>query len=182
MLRERFRGKTPAAAPEIAPARFRQVMGRFASGVTVITAEAGGEIRGMTASAFMSGSLAPPLCVVAIAKRAHMHGIVIAAGRFAVNMLASGQGHLSTHFAGRPIPGLAPRFCQQHGVPVLEDVCARIVAQLHASHDCGDHTLFIGRVLHLDADDRPPLVVHAGHYASLMYVSDEQDVPSVEFW
>jgi flavin reductase (DIM6/NTAB) family NADH-FMN oxidoreductase RutF len=182
MLRERFRTKTPPAAPEIGPARFRQVMGRFATGVTVITAEAKGEIRGMTANAFMSGSLEPPLCVVSIAKRAHMHGTILAAGRFAVNMLAHGQDNLSAHFAGRPVPGLQPRFCHREDVPVLDDAGARIVTQLHASHDCGDHTLFVGRILHMEADERPPLIVHASHYASLMYAGDDADVPSVEFW
>jgi flavin reductase (DIM6/NTAB) family NADH-FMN oxidoreductase RutF len=182
MLKERFRPKTPPAASHIDPVRFRQVMGRFASGVTVITAEANGEIRGMTANAFMSGSLDPPLCVVSVAKRAHMHAAIAAAGRFAVNMLASGQSDVSTHFAGRPVPGFQPRFCHREGVPVLEDVCVRIVADLHASHDCGDHTLFVGRILHLEADERPPLVVHSRRYASLMYVGDDRDVPSVEFW
>ena len=81
-------------------------MGRFATGVTVITATVAGDTRGMTANAFMSGSLDPPLCVISVTKRAHMHGHLIAAGRFAVNILASGQEDYATHFAGRPIPGL----------------------------------------------------------------------------
>ena len=60
----------------------------------------------MTANAFMSGSLEPPLCVVSVAKRAHMHGHLGAAGRFSVNILAAGQEDFATHFAGRPVPGL----------------------------------------------------------------------------
>ena len=182
MLKQRFRAKMPAQAPQIEAGPFRRVMSRFATGVTVITAEANGEIRGMTANAFMSGSLEPPLCIVSIAKRAHMHAAILAAGRFGVNMLAHGQSDISTHFAGRPVPGLRICFCHKAGTPLLEDACARIVAQLDASHDCGDHTLFVGRILHLEADERPPLIVHAGRYASLMYASDQAAVPSVEFW
>ena len=67
------RGHGSARTAEIDPAHFRRVMSRFASGVTVITAGEPGQVRGMTATAFMSGSLEPPLCVVSIAKRAHMH-------------------------------------------------------------------------------------------------------------
>ena len=67
---------------EIDPALFRRVMGSFATGVTVILAEVKGETRGMTANAFMSGSLEPPLCIVSVAKRAHMHAHLAAAERF----------------------------------------------------------------------------------------------------
>ncbi|MBV9702458.1 MAG: flavin reductase family protein, partial [Methylobacteriaceae bacterium] len=63
-------------------ALFRKVMGSFPTGVTVITTQAGGAPRGMTANAFMSGSLDPPLCVVCVAKRAHMHGYLLQTGRF----------------------------------------------------------------------------------------------------
>jgi flavin reductase len=167
---------------EIDPARFRQVMGRFATGVTVITAEAHGEIRGMTANAFMSGSLHPPQCVVSVAKRARMHEAITAAGRFGVNMLANGQEQISGHFAGRPVAGLAIRFAHRAGTPVLADACARIVATIAASHDCGDHTLFIGHILAMEADGRPPLVLHASRYASLMYGGEQAGVPSIEFW
>jgi flavin reductase len=176
-----FRAKSPPDSA-IDVARFRQVMGRFATGVTVITAETHGEVRGMTANAFMSGSLAPPLCVVSIARRARMYETISAAGRFGVNMLAYGQSDVSAHFAGRPVASLQPRFRTEAGVPILADACARIVAQTVAQHECGDHALFIGHILHLEADDRPPLLVHAGHYASLMYASDHGDALSVEFW
>ena len=70
-----------AARPEIDPRLFRRVMGRFASGVTVITAGHGDDVRGMTANAFMSASLDPPLCVVSIAKRARLHAHLAEAER-----------------------------------------------------------------------------------------------------
>ena len=181
-LKERFRARPAQPAGEIDPARFRQVMSRFATGVTVITAKANGEIRGMTANGFMSGSLHPPLCVLSIAKRARMHGTITAAGRFGVNMLAHGQEDVSAHFAGRPVAGLAIHFVHRDGTALLANACARIVATNVERHDCGDHSLFVGRILHMEADERPPLVIHASRYASLMYAGDNAGAPSIEFW
>ena len=181
-LKERFRTGPAQPAGEIDPVHFRRVMSRFTTGVTVITAEAKGEIRGMTANGFLSGSLHPPLCVVSIAKRARMHETISAAGRFGVNMLAHGQEDVSAHFAGRSVAGLAIHFVHRDGTALLADACARIVATNVACHDCGDHSLFIGRILHMEADERPPLVIHASRYASLMYAGDHAGAPSVEFW
>ena len=181
-LKERFRAGSTQPAREIDPVRFRQVMSRFATGVTVITAESHGEIRGMTANGFLSGSLHPPLCVVSIAKGARMHETISAAGRFGVNMLAHSQEDVSAHFAGRPVAGLKFQFVHRDGTPLLADACARIVAKTDARHDCGDHSLFVGRILHMEADERPPLIVHASRYASLMYADDHAGTPSVEFW
>ena len=148
-------------------ALFRRVMGRFASGLTVITARVDTEVRGMTASAFMSGSLEPPLLVIAIALRANMYDHLMAAGRFAVNVLADGQKDVATHFSGRAVDGLNPEFVLMDGVPTLADACATLVARTAATYECGDHTLFVGHILSMSADDRPPLVYHAGRFASI---------------
>ena len=80
---------------------FRRVMGRFATGVTVITAEAEGGVRGMTANAFMSGSLSPPLCIISVATKAKLHNALTAGRTFGVSMLAQGQEAISRHFAGQ---------------------------------------------------------------------------------
>src|SRR5665213_4424532 len=85
--------------PPIDVALFRRVMGCFATGVTVITAEAEEGVRGMTANAFMSGSLNPPLCIVSVSKKARMHELLEKAGHFGVSMLARGQENVSQHFA-----------------------------------------------------------------------------------
>jgi flavin reductase (DIM6/NTAB) family NADH-FMN oxidoreductase RutF len=85
-------------------------MSRFATGVTVITVREGDHVRGMTANAFMSGSLEPPLLVVSVAKRARMHACLLAAERFGVNILAEKQEEVSEHFAGRLNPGFSPAF------------------------------------------------------------------------
>jgi flavin reductase (DIM6/NTAB) family NADH-FMN oxidoreductase RutF len=166
---------------EIDPAHFRRVMGRFATGVTVITATVAGETRGMTANAFMSGSLDPPLCVVSVTKRAHMHPHLTAAGRFAVNILATGQEDYATNFAGRPIPGLAVDLHPAGGVMILADASAWMTAETVATHDCGDHTIFVGHIKLMEADQRPPLIYHAGRYAALV-PTREAALPVPEFW
>lgn len=146
---------------------FRRVMGRFASGVTIITAEADGEVRGMTANAFMSGSLEPPLIIISVGKRAAMHGHLLAAGRFAVNILGAGQQDIAHHFAGRSLPAYSPEFVHVGGVPTLDRVSTVITAETTATYECGDHTIFIGRILAMAADDSPPLVYHAGKFSAL---------------
>ncbi len=166
---------------EIDPLHFRRVMGRFATGVTVITATARGETRGMTANAFMSGSLDPPLCVVSVTKRAHMHDHLIAAGRFVVNILAAGQEDFATHFSGRLIPGFDAPFAPVADLLALPMASAWITAEVVARHECGDHTIFIGHIRFMAADERPPLVYHAGCYASLV-PSREVTAPVPEFW
>jgi flavin reductase (DIM6/NTAB) family NADH-FMN oxidoreductase RutF len=170
------------ARTEIDPRTFRRVMGRFATGVTVITADEGDHVRGMTANAFMSGSLEPPLCVVSVAKRAHMHALLETAERFGVNILADGQEDLSDHFSGRPDPRLTIGFERIDGVPVLAEACGRIAAEIVARHDCGDHTIIVGHVLHMDANDRPPLLYHAGRYGALIHRRTDHDVALPEFW
>jgi len=148
------------------PQLFRRVMGRFATGVTVITAAVDAETHGMTANAFMSGSLEPPLCVVSVAKRAHMHAFMSKSDRFAVNILAEGQERVADHFAGKTKSKVGTAFATIDGIPVLAEASARILADTVASHDCGDHTLFIGRIRAMSTDDRPPLVYHAARFGA----------------
>jgi flavin reductase (DIM6/NTAB) family NADH-FMN oxidoreductase RutF len=168
--------------PEIDPRLFRRAMGSFATGVTVISARDAGDIRGMTANAFMSGSLEPPLCVVSIAKRAQMHAALCDARHFGVSILAEGQEELSDHFSGRPTPGLSVAFVPFGPATVLEDCCARIAAEIVARYDCGDHTIFIGHIVRIEADDRHPLIYHSGRYSALDRGRIEQEVAVPEFW
>jgi flavin reductase (DIM6/NTAB) family NADH-FMN oxidoreductase RutF len=165
---------------DITPTIFRRVMSRFPTGVTVVTAGGGGNVRGMTANAFMSGSLEPPLCVVSVAKRANMHAALLAAEHFGVSILARDQEELSIHFAGGPEPASPIRLEQVGPVALLREASARIAAENIAHHDCGDHTIFIGRIFHMEASDRLPLVYHASRYATLVHRPGERDAP--EFW
>jgi flavin reductase (DIM6/NTAB) family NADH-FMN oxidoreductase RutF len=169
------------------PQLFRRVMGRFATGVTVITAAAGGKTHGMTANAFMSGSLEPPLCVVSVAKRARMHAFMTTSEHFAVNILAEGQEQVADYFARKSKSETGTDFATIDGVPVLAEASARILAEMVASHDCGDHTLFIGHIRSMSTDDRPPLVFHAARFGAFEPHGPEGSVPDIwdtgtEYW
>ncbi len=172
----------PKNSPPIDTALFRRVMGSITTGVTVITAEADADVRGMTANAFMSGSLSPPLCIISVAKKARMHDLLEKAGHFGVSMLARGQETVSQHFArqGATEPDLS--FEHIEGIPVLTGVSASLAATVDTRHDCGDHTLFIGRVIGLREYGRAPLVYHAGKYATLHYKKEVPADPAIDFW
>jgi flavin reductase (DIM6/NTAB) family NADH-FMN oxidoreductase RutF len=163
-------------------ALFRRVMGSFATGVTVISTEVRGQIRGMTANAFMSGSLQPPLCVISVAKRARMHPLLIEAGYFGISILAKDQERLSTHFAGGPVADTAPDFVRMGRTPVLANATATIAADIESCTGCGDHSIFIGHIVHMEAFGRPPLIVHEGRYASLTYSMERAPEWVADFW
>jgi len=168
--------------PPIDTKLFRQVMGRFATGVTVITTEAEGGVRAMTANAFMSGSLTPPLCLVSVAKKARIHAALLNSEHFGVSILAQGQEAISQHFAGQGVAQPEVLFEHMNGVPVLAGVSAAIATVIEARHDCGDHSLFIGHILGLRDDSRPPLVYHSGKYATLHHKKTGAADLTVDFW
>jgi flavin reductase (DIM6/NTAB) family NADH-FMN oxidoreductase RutF len=177
------------AAPAIDPKLFRRVMGAFASGVTVVTTAAAGadpglsgEVRGMTVSAFMSGSLDPPLCVISIRKAARLHPVLLATRHFGVSILARSQERVSAHFAGQPVPGFTPELVWAGRTPVLANAAAVIAADLATHYDCGDHTLLIGHIRHLAAHGFPPLLVHEGHYAGLAHALEATQDWTVDIW
>lgn len=167
---------------EIDSRLFRRVMSCFATGVTVITVRDGAGVHGMTANAFMSGSLEPPLLVVSVAKRANTHALMLKADRFGVNILAEGHQRVSDHFAGRPSPGMRVAFDEECGTPLLADAHARMAAQIVARYECGDHSVFIGHILHMDADERAPLIYHAGRYRGLDQAGRVDEAAILEFW
>ena len=129
--------------------QFRSAVGRFATGVTVITTEQQGTIHGMTANAFMSVSLTPPLIVVSVDNRARMNQHLVGGSLFGVSMLGEDQESLSRHFAGHPVEGLPVEFVHAHEVPVINGALAHLVARVMDSHQAGDHTLYIGQVEYL---------------------------------
>ena len=147
--------------------QFRDVLGRFASGVTVVTTAHEGHVHGMTANAFVSVSLNPPLVLVSVNNRAHMHKALLSSSRYAVSILAEGQEALSDHFAGRTAAGLEVSFIYKDGLPVLKDAAAYLVCRVHEIHPAGDHTLYIGEVEFLELSDGRPLVFYAGKYRYL---------------
>lgn len=153
---------------DFTPEYFRKVMGCFATGVTVVTAVVGDVARGMTANAFMSGSLAPPLVVISVANRATMHAHLSQAGAFGVSVLTSAQLDIASHFGGRRVEGLAVDFADVDGVPTVPGALATITALTEATYPCGDHTLFVGRIRSLSLARGVPLLFHGGRYASFI--------------
>lgn len=143
------------------------MLGRFASGVTVVTTQHGGQTHGMTANAFVSVSLDPPLVLVAVDNRAHLHRLLPESGRYGVSILAEDQQAISNHFAGRPTPGVPISFVVKHDMPVLEGSLGHLVAQVVQVHHVGDHTLYVGQVEYLDWRDEKPLLFFAGKYQLL---------------
>jgi len=161
---------------------FRQVMGRFATGVTVVTTRTGAETFGMTANAFMAGSLEPMLCVVSINRAARMHARLIEAGHYGVSFLSQEQQHLAAHFAGKRFEGLAPEFDLRGSTPIVKRAVAAVTAAIIQTAECGDHTLFIGAVqeLVMGAAARP-LLFYNGRYGRLD-TPPLEDADPPEFW
>ena len=155
----------------IDPDTFRSVLGRFASGITVVTTrDAQGRDVGMTVSAFASASLQPPLISVCIGHAASMHGALRTADRFGINILASDQEALSRRFAAvestHRFDGLGYERGES-GVVLLDDALAHMECVRVAQHEAGDHTLFIGEVERAVARDARPLLYYRGGYAQL---------------
>ncbi len=146
---------------------FRNALGRFATGVTVIAAFDEGRPHGMTANAFVSVSLDPPLVLVSVDHRSNMHRILPGAGRYGISILAEDQEALSNHFAGRPQQGLEIPFFTRGGVPLLEGSIAYFVTRVVDMHPAGDHTLYIAQVENFENRGGRPLLFHAGKYGRL---------------
>jgi flavin reductase (DIM6/NTAB) family NADH-FMN oxidoreductase RutF len=146
-------------------------MGQFATGVVVVSTEYEGDAHAMTANAFMSGSLEPPLVLVSVANTARMHERVCRSGWFGVSVLARAQQAVSNHFAGKPSPDHLPRFDRLQGLPVVQGAAVQVAAELCHQYPCGDHTLFVGhvRALRTAPDASPPLLFHSGRYGALAH-------------
>lgn len=161
----------PAAVA--AARRFRDVLGRFASGVTVVTAISNGEPVGMTCQSFSSVSLDPPLVLFVPARTSRAWPLMQRAGRFCVNFLAAEQFALSDTMAGRgtdKFAGVDWHPSPTTGSPVLSGALAHVDCTIHAVHEAGDHYVVIGRVVDLaDHDDADPLLFHRGRYGSVQH-------------
>ncbi|HEY2768463.1 MAG TPA: flavin reductase family protein [Solirubrobacteraceae bacterium] len=150
---------------------YRQTIGRFATGVAIVTAQSAEGPVGMTANALCSLSLDPLLLLVCIDNSARTLGPIEATGRFAVNVLRAEQRALADAFASKEpkqqhFAEIAWRLHQD--VPVLEESLAWLVCDLRELHPGGDHTIGIGAVTDMDQDLRGrPLVWYEGRYGTL---------------
>lgn len=147
---------------------FREAMGKFATGITVVTTELDSDIHGMTANAFISVSLNPPLVLVSIDKKASMHEKIKKTGRFTVSILNKDQQALSMHFSKqRLIESVVPYFESLGGQSVIKDALAAVSCRLYDTHPSGDHTLYIGEVEALKVGSGKPLTYFEGKYNAL---------------
>jgi flavin reductase (DIM6/NTAB) family NADH-FMN oxidoreductase RutF len=150
-------------------ARFRQAMGHFASGVTVVTTASAGELYGMTVSSFSSLSLNPPLVLICIDKGVPSHDIIKNAGCFVINILEQRQEHLSRRFATTAtdkFKGVAWH-SGTLGLPVLDNTLAAIECRLRGALDGGDHTIFVGEVVEAEVREGAPLLYYRRGYREL---------------
>ncbi len=155
----------------VEPPLVRQLLGRFATGVTVVTTRApgGGEPIGMTASSVASVSLDPPLLLVSVDRRHDMHAALEKASHFVLNVLAADQEALSRRFAAdapNRFGGVGSHPNKQ-GLAVLDGVVAHIECEKQAAIPAGDHTVFVGLVVGGNVTDRRPLLYYRGGYAGL---------------
>lgn len=146
---------------------FRHALGCFATGVVVVTAAYDGGEHGMTANAFTSVSLEPPLVLVCIGNRARMSRVLEPGMEYGISILAATQREISKGFAGRGQPGVPVVFVWRRGVPLVANACAHFVCRLADARVVGDHTLFIGAVEEFSSMEDAPLMFHRGSYSGL---------------
>jgi len=152
----------------------RKMRSLFAGGVTVVTTVHEDKLRGVTVSAFSAVSLNPPLVLICLANESESKDWIAESGVFAVNILSDEQEFLSERFAARaPIVNArfdgVPYHTASTGSPILADSLAWYDCRVEATHDGGDHTIFIGRVeaVGLGAEDKQPLVYFANQYTGV---------------
>ncbi len=149
---------------------FRAVLGRFASGITVITTrDAAGVPHGMTVSAFSSLSLDPPLVLACVAANATMRPVLDGTDAFGVNILCDAQEAISRRFAG-PVDDRFGGIGYSEGrlgAPILDDVLAWLQCRVVARHPAGDHVILVGEVADAGAREGRPLLYYRGGYATL---------------
>ena len=158
----------------VPPAALRATMADFASGVTIVTSQWQGVAHAMTATAFCSVSLDPPLVLVCVSKASRFHQAVVNADRWAVSLLSSTQEAVARHFANRGRDLLTQFDRVPHlvgavsGAPLIDGALAWLECETYAQHDGGDHTILVGRVRRTSnrASADPPLTYHRGAYSS----------------
>ena len=161
----------------VSQANFRKAMSSFATGVTIVTVDSGDGVHGMTANAFTSVSLDPPLVLFCAEKIARFHEAVLAEGTWAVSILAEDNEKTARWLAtrGRPLDGQLDGVAHHPGpitgAPVLDDALAVLECRTNAVHDAGDHSIVVGQVEAAsgpsDPGERGPLVHYSGAYRRL---------------
>ncbi|MUV38997.1 Flavin reductase (NADH) [Lentibacillus sp. JNUCC-1] len=147
---------------------FRTAMGKFTTGVTIITAQVGEDVRGMTANAFMSVSLEPKLILVSVDRKATMNSYIEGSGEFAVSILNDQQQDMSAYFAGQINDERSINFEWFQGVPTVQGAIVRLICNVYTMTEAGDHILYVGQVKDLQVEDGDPLVFYGGEYRQVI--------------
>ena len=175
-------GAKPAdAAERVSALAFRQALGHFCTGVTVVTSAVDDVPVGFACQSFAAVSLDPPLVLFCPGKQSRTWPMIERAGRFCVNILAGDQAPVSALFGSRGEGKFeqATWSASASGMPVLDGVLTWIECTLHAVHDAGDHFIVVGAVEALGGPDtRSPLLFHRGQYT----VTAPPPVRAVESW
>jgi flavin reductase ActVB len=165
-----FRALTCYTRMMISPDEFRQALGHFATGVTIVTtSDSDGRPTGLTASAFTSVSLDPPLILVCVDHKSQSYPALRERGRFAVNILHSGQQAASRRFASTRLDKFdeVPFRMSAMNLPLIDDALTQLECVTVRTHVEGDHTIFVGRVEHVHVGSGEPLVYYRGQYDRL---------------
>ncbi|MEZ5708608.1 MAG: enoyl-CoA hydratase-related protein [Blastomonas sp.] len=153
--------------PSFDPRSFRDALGQFATGVTIITTRASdGTPAGVTCSSFNSVSLDPPLILWSLARTSRSMAAFEQSDAFAVHVLAADQDPLANHFASKAEDKFAGlEFGGGEGPPLFDGCSARLTCAMRHRYDGGDHVIMVGEVLEFEHDSRAPLLFHGGGYA-----------------
>jgi len=149
---------------------FRNVMGSFATGVTIVSTMVGGKAHGITANSFSSVSLDPPLVLFCLGRSSTNFDAFMATACFAVNVLSAGQDDLSTRFAvfeGDRFEGVDWQ-AWETGAPIIDGIVSAADCRLEARHDAGDHVIMVGRAMKAEmVSENAPLLYYKGSYAGI---------------
>ena len=154
----------------IAPDAFRRALGHFATGVTVVTTcDSDGRPTGLTASAFSSVSLDPPLVLVCVDHKAQSYPALLERGRFAVNVLRRDQEMVSRRFASTRLDKFdgVPFRMSALSLPLIDEALMQLECVTVSTHLEGDHTILVGRVEHTHVGSGEPLIYYRGQYDRL---------------
>ncbi|MCI1590716.1 flavin reductase family protein [Heyndrickxia oleronia] len=146
---------------------FRDAMGKFATGITVVLAEIDGQIHGMTVNAFMSVSLHPMLVMVSIDEKAMMYEKIIDANHFSICFLREDQQDYSMIFANQKQPDHPIQFDRFDGQPILKNPLAAITCSKYELKQAGDHMLVLGEVKNILINEGKPLLYYQGQYKKI---------------
>ena len=157
-------------APDFDPRDFRNALGQFATGVTVVTTRtSAGEPTGLTANSFSSVSLSPPLVLWSLSNKASSMPLFTTNSHYVINVLAADQASLAERFASR----LPDRFdgvsfdLSPTGIPVLQGVAAWFECHNRSQYSEGDHTIFVGEVERCTFEPKPALVFHGSRFGTV---------------